>query len=328
MNLSETAELIATMAAYDQRTIGEADVIAWQTVLTDAPFQDCREAVLRYYAEHTDRIMPAHVRRIVRDIRREREAAARATGWAPGQAGVPKDQAAPEVHSGGRMALSDLPAAVADLVAQVRAGLPEGDPEALYPRRAAWEREHAAYLRTKNAEPNPLYRTREVPTCPVIGGPCPGNDHGVPCREACETTSTQFHAERPGGMVDGPMSACPGVITTWVDQVQRHRDGTVCGHGSIPARAVETMAAEPTSVPPWVQCPLCTASSQFLSKHLADYHPEAVGLYREDGTAIPAVQAVETMAPGLCGHPGHPAVSHLCMSGGVPFSVEHYRVDE
>jgi hypothetical protein len=168
VNLSETADLLTAMSAFDRRTIGDGDVIAWQAVLPDASFADCLEAVKRYYAEHTTWMMPAHIRRLVRDIVTEREMAARATGWAPGQAGVPKDQALPEVTRGERLALSDLPAAVAELVARVRADLPEGSREALMPRRVAWEKEHKAYLRTQGAEPNPLYKPRwqECPLCP------------------------------------------------------------------------------------------------------------------------------------------------------------------
>lgn len=160
MNLSETADLLTAMSAFDRRTIGDGDVIAWQSILPDASFEDCLEAVKQHYAESTEWMMPAHVRRSVRDMVSQREMAARHTGWAPGQAGVPRDRAVPEVATGERLALSDLPAAVADLVARVRADLPEGSREALYPRREAWEREHKAYLRTHNPEPNPHYRPR------------------------------------------------------------------------------------------------------------------------------------------------------------------------
>lgn len=163
MNRSETALMLAQMQAYDQRTVGESDVIAWHALLSDAPFEDCQEAIRRHYAEQTDRIMPAHVRRLVRDMHTEREMAANATGWAPGQHGVPKDQAMPEVTSGQRLALGDLPAAVADLVARVRADLPEGSREALMPRREYWAREHRAFVRTRDAEPNPLYRAKLTP---------------------------------------------------------------------------------------------------------------------------------------------------------------------
>lgn len=161
MNLFETAQMLAHMQAYDQRTVGEADVIAWQALLVDAPFEDCQEAIRRHYAEETDRVMPAHVRRLVRDIAREREV----SPWAAGQYGVPRDEAVPEVPTGERLALSDLPAAVADLVARVRADLPEGSRDVLYPRRAAWEREHRAYLRSKGGEPNPLYRPKVGTVC-------------------------------------------------------------------------------------------------------------------------------------------------------------------
>lgn len=205
MNLSETARLLSAMSAYDRRTIGDGDVIAWQAVLPDAAFEDCLEAVKQHYAEQTDWMMPAHVRRAVRDIERARQM----SPWAPGQHGVPRDEAVPEVTPGGRLALSDLPAAVAELVARVRADLPEGSREALMPRTVAWEREHAAFLRTQSAEPNPHYRPRAVecadpencyamdhahnypktaevrPMCPVVDGPCPGDAQGAICWGPC-----------------------------------------------------------------------------------------------------------------------------------------------
>lgn len=188
MNLSETADLLTAMSAFDRRTIGDGDVIAWQAVLSDASFGDCLEAVKRHYAENTEWMMPAHVRRLVRDIHGEREAAARMTGWAPGQAGVPKDQAVPEVTIGERLALSDLPGEVAALVARVRADLPRGSREALAPRKVAWEREHKAFLRTQSSEPNPLYK-------PTSGTPC---------------FDSQAHPAHPWA-IDGDRFACPGV---------------------------------------------------------------------------------------------------------------------
>jgi len=158
VNLSETARLLGAMAAFDRRTVGDGDVIAWQAVLPDAAFEDCLEAVKDHYAEQTDWMMPAHVRRAVRDI----VAARNVSPWAPGQYGTPRDEAEPEVTTGGRLALSDLPAAVAELVARVRADLPEGSREALMPRTVAWEREHAAFRRQQDAEPNPRYQPRVV----------------------------------------------------------------------------------------------------------------------------------------------------------------------
>lgn len=170
MNLSQTALVLAQMQAYDQRTIGDADVIAWHSLLVDAPFEDCQEAVRQHYAENTERIMPAHVRRLVRDMASQREMAARATGWAPGQAGVPKDQAMPEVT--GRE-LTSTP--VAELIAQAHAALPPGSREALMPRRVAWEKEFDAYRRQQNAQPNPHYRPRTL-----------AEMQGEPVRVGCE----------------------------------------------------------------------------------------------------------------------------------------------
>jgi hypothetical protein len=170
VNLSETARLLATVAAYNNRTVGEADVEAWQAVLSDVDLDDAKAAVREHYAEQTEWIMPAHVRRLVRDMVTQREMAARHTGWAPGQAGVPKDQAYPEVTDTVK-ALEQLPASVLDLVTRVRAMLPEGSREALYPRREAWEREHKAYLRTHNPEPNPHYRPDGRMACENCGVP-------------------------------------------------------------------------------------------------------------------------------------------------------------
>lgn len=187
MNLSETARLLTTMAAYDRRTIGDADVVGWQAVLSDAPFEDCMEAVQRHYAENTDWMMPAHVRRLVRDIHGERESAARATGWAPGQYKVPKAEAMPEIA--GKVDESTISAPVRALLDSVRAMLPEGSREDLMPRREYWDREHRAFVRTRDAEPNPLYKPKADPVgtwginCGHPGHPMTSHvcgAHGVP----------------------------------------------------------------------------------------------------------------------------------------------------
>ncbi len=172
MKLSETAEVLALVQSFNNRTVGEKDVIAWRSVLSDVDVADAEEAVRRYYAEETDWIMPAHVRRLVRDIVREREVVAQATGWAPGQAGVPKDQAMPEVA--GPVDENALTPSVRALLESVRAMLPEGSREALMPRTVAWEREHAAFTRTRDAEPNPLYRPRATEEDVTVRttGPC------------------------------------------------------------------------------------------------------------------------------------------------------------
>lgn len=85
MNRSETALLLGSIAARDQRTIGETDVLAWHEDLGDLPFEDTRAAVSRHFRESTDRIMPAHIRRQVRIIRDERRASAEVAALPPGR---------------------------------------------------------------------------------------------------------------------------------------------------------------------------------------------------------------------------------------------------
>lgn len=212
MNRSETARLLAAVAAFNNRTIGEADVEAWQSVLPDVDLVDAMEAVRRHYAEHTEWLMPAHVRRIVRDIHGEREALARHTGWAPGQAGVPRDEALPEVTRVDRLALEALTTEVADIVRQVRTMLPEGSREALFPRRTAWEREQKAFLRVRDSQPNPHYKPRaEALRCDGCGELLsPHGFHARSGRTRCDPTTAEActnpdHEHFPG---DPVMDSC------------------------------------------------------------------------------------------------------------------------
>lgn len=85
MNRSETALLLGAIAARDQRTVGEADVLAWLEDLGDLPFEDTRAAVRRHFRDSTDRIMPAHIRRQVRIIRDERRASTEVEALPPGR---------------------------------------------------------------------------------------------------------------------------------------------------------------------------------------------------------------------------------------------------
>lgn len=69
MNRPETVDLLAMCAAYDQRTVGQVDVAAWQSVLEDIDSVDAQTAVKVHYAQTSRRIMPADVRHIVAAIR-------------------------------------------------------------------------------------------------------------------------------------------------------------------------------------------------------------------------------------------------------------------
>ncbi|WP_309029057.1 zinc finger domain-containing protein [Streptomyces alfalfae] len=77
---SEAAELLTRAAAFDNRTIGEADATAWAAALADLPYDDdALQAVARYYSTpaapgETGRrwIEPHHVRTHRTAIRNER----------------------------------------------------------------------------------------------------------------------------------------------------------------------------------------------------------------------------------------------------------------
>jgi hypothetical protein len=69
---AETARLLAAAQAFDRRTVGEMDVIAWHKAIGALDFTDAVEAVARHYAESRDWIMPSDVAAGVRAIRNER----------------------------------------------------------------------------------------------------------------------------------------------------------------------------------------------------------------------------------------------------------------
>lgn len=191
MNIAETTQALALAQAFDNRTVGEVNIRAWFSVLFRADADDVMAAIRDHYAGTTEWIMPAHILAAVSVMAQRRAAAATATGWAPGQYGVPRDEAVPEVTPLGRLSLSDLPAAVAGLVARVRADLPEGSREALMPRTVAWEREHAAFHRQRQAEPNPHYR----PKPPEMRSGPARYDRGIEVREQAEDRETEVRRE-------------------------------------------------------------------------------------------------------------------------------------
>jgi len=72
MTPGDAAKLLALAAAFDRRTVGEADAMAWASTLDDLRLEDCIDAVKNHYRESTEWIMPSHVRAGVRAIHRER----------------------------------------------------------------------------------------------------------------------------------------------------------------------------------------------------------------------------------------------------------------
>lgn len=191
MNITDTANVLGLAQAYDNRTVGETNIRAWHAILGDLEAADVMQAIKDHYAGQTEWIMPAHIRQAVAAMRKAREV----SPWAPGQHGIPRSEPIPEVTD--RITEEGLPLRVRELLAEVRAMLPEGSREALMPRQVAWERQQAGQSRQRGPQPNPHYNPaataarqecREhgahddgthIETCPdvVPVGGCPGTPH-------------------------------------------------------------------------------------------------------------------------------------------------------
>lgn len=73
MDEEQIGILLGKAAAFDQRTTGEADILAWmEAIPDDVAFDDALAAVTRHYRESTDFLRPAHLLEQVRKIRNER----------------------------------------------------------------------------------------------------------------------------------------------------------------------------------------------------------------------------------------------------------------
>lgn len=142
MNPGDVSRVLAKAAAYDQRTVGEADVLAWHEVLSDIEFADALVAVAKHYAENTERIMPAHVRRLAIEIDRSRRRAMREAYEREAQLAIEADPTR-----------RDRSADVREIIAQLRDSLPDGDPDKLH--RAEWI--EIDRRRGRVEEPNPNF---------------------------------------------------------------------------------------------------------------------------------------------------------------------------
>lgn len=72
MNARDVSQVLAKAAAFDNRTIGEAEILVWLEAIGDLPLEDALTAVTRHYRESTEWLKPVHVREQVLAIRNER----------------------------------------------------------------------------------------------------------------------------------------------------------------------------------------------------------------------------------------------------------------
>lgn len=61
MTKPEIGMLLATAAAFDQRTTGVVDIDAWHAVIGHLNFEPARQAVITWYGQSRERIMPADI---------------------------------------------------------------------------------------------------------------------------------------------------------------------------------------------------------------------------------------------------------------------------
>lgn len=68
MTLDDVVDVLSKCAAFDRRTVGEADAIAWADAIGDLPCRDALDAVAAWYRDHREFVMPSDIRTLVEDI--------------------------------------------------------------------------------------------------------------------------------------------------------------------------------------------------------------------------------------------------------------------
>lgn len=148
MNRAETHDLLAFIAAYDNRRFDDATVLAWHAVFAETEFADSRAAVIDHFATSDAYLMPVHVRRGADAAKRDRRRRARERGEA---LALEAELAKPR---------RDRSEDVRKLIAELRDSLPDGDPDKL--RRAEWVEHDRRRERWPVIEPNPHYDPTSV----------------------------------------------------------------------------------------------------------------------------------------------------------------------
>ncbi len=77
MTPEEAVEVLGHAASYDNRTASRAEAIAWAAALPDVPQDVAVAAVVAWYGEHRERVMPADVTAYARSLRDRRHPSSR-----------------------------------------------------------------------------------------------------------------------------------------------------------------------------------------------------------------------------------------------------------
>jgi len=144
VNLAETHDLLTLIATFDNRRFDDAVVVCWQEILGSLTFDDARQAVFQHFGDTAEWLMPAHVKRIVAEIDRDRRRVRREHLE---QAALASEAADPTRR--------DRSAEVQALLDDLRERLGPGKPNAL--RRPEWVEVDRQREREARAEPNPAF---------------------------------------------------------------------------------------------------------------------------------------------------------------------------
>lgn len=72
MTRNDVIDVLTGIASYDQRTVGDHDVNAWGLAIGELDASDVKEAVVIHHKTSAERIKPAHITALVRQIRNDR----------------------------------------------------------------------------------------------------------------------------------------------------------------------------------------------------------------------------------------------------------------
>lgn len=166
MTPEDIIDVLAKAAAFDNRTVGKADVLAWHEVIGDLDRDDALAAVARFYGTVTERrLMPGDVRtlagEIVRERRRRKPEAVAPGCWEPDEDARRKLS----LSEDGSAALPITDGSETDRSAELKAlamehfreVLPAGDPDTLRYGHKQWRQDQTAWKRQREAVPNPAF---------------------------------------------------------------------------------------------------------------------------------------------------------------------------
>lgn len=172
MNVEQAGLLLAKVAGYDNRTVGDANILAWHEALSDVDFRDALQAVAAHFRDSTDYLMPVHVRRGAEAVDRDRRRDERE-----------RLEAAEVERAITQGPLKDRSADVRAFVAQIRDILPPGDPDTLWYGRREWRENRERHERMRTAAPNPHYDPAAAARLAEINAAAETNDAPDPRSE-------------------------------------------------------------------------------------------------------------------------------------------------